>query len=97
MSLRIGIDIGGTFTDFVAYESERRRMYEHKVLTTSSDPAAGILLGIRQMLELEGLPLAALMDADILHGTTLVTNALIEGKGRPIALLTTNGIADVLE
>ncbi|MEX2356553.1 MAG: hydantoinase/oxoprolinase family protein, partial [Thermaerobacterales bacterium] len=97
MSLRIGIDIGGTFTDLVGFDPAGGQMYEHKVLTTPDEPAAGILKGIREMLAEAGLSPDILHDADILHGTTLVTNALIEQKGRPTALLTTRGAGDVLE
>jgi len=97
MTLRIGVDVGGTFTDFVAYDTQTGALHEHKLLTTPQDPAAAILQGIREMLANGGYEPEAVAEAEILHGTTLVTNALIERKGRPIALLVTEGARDVIE
>ncbi|MBI4279557.1 MAG: hydantoinase B/oxoprolinase family protein, partial [Armatimonadetes bacterium] len=95
--LRIGIDVGGTFTDLVAYETATGRFYDHKVLTTPLHPTDGILRGLRELLARAGLSPDALRDADVLHGTTLVANALIERTGRATALLVTPGTRDVLE
>ncbi|UCH25995.1 MAG: hypothetical protein JSV66_19105, partial [Trueperaceae bacterium] len=97
MPLRIGIDVGGTFTDLVAYDPERRELHEHKILTTSSQPSLGILTGLRQLLERGGYASSALEAATIIHGTTLVANALIERKGASTALITTDGARDILE
>jgi N-methylhydantoinase A len=93
MTARLGVDIGGTFTD-VALESAGRR-YTAKVLTTSAAPEHGVLAAIRRVLDEAGLAASAL--DMIIHGTTLATNALIERKGAKTALLTTAGFRDVIE
>ncbi len=92
---RVGIDIGGTFTDFVLFDAERRHLRLHKCLTTPKDPAAGALEGLEELLRAAGLDLAAV--AHLVHGTTLVTNAIIERRGAPLGLLTTRGFRDTLE
>ncbi|MEM6800079.1 MAG: hydantoinase/oxoprolinase family protein [Bacteroidota bacterium] len=93
--MKLGIDIGGTFTDLVLLDEEHGTLNLGKTLTTYPDPAEGILNGIHQMQERAGLDLSKL--SGIVHGTTLVTNAVIERKGVPTALLTTAGFEDVLE
>ncbi len=93
--LRIGFDIGGTFTDFVLSDAGTGALRLHKRLTTAEDPAIGALDGVQQILSDHG---ARLRDVgEILHGTTLVTNAVIERKGARLGLLTTQGFRDVLE
>jgi N-methylhydantoinase A len=91
-SWRLGVDIGGTFTD-VALEGPGQRFIA-KVLTTSSAPEEGVLTAIRQAMSAAGLAPADL--SAIIHGTTLATNALIERKGARTALITTQGFRDVL-
>lgn len=91
----VGIDTGGTFTDLVAVELERGRYHYHKVPTLTADPAAGILDGIAELLDQN-----ALSRADVklvVLGTTLATNAVLEGKWAPTGMLTTTGFRDVLE
>lgn len=83
----IGIDVGGTFTDFVLLENGHIRV--HKSPTTPDDQSKGIVAGLAEM-GVEG-------DAEIVHGTTAATNALLERKGARTALLTTAGFADVIE
>lgn len=92
---RIGFDIGGTFTDFVLLETESGRLHTHKALTTSQDPAAGSIVGLEALVAKAGKSFADI--ADIVHGTTIVTNAIIERRGAKTALLTTRGFRDVLE
>lgn len=93
MSLKVGVDIGGTFTD-VAIE-DRTQRWSLKVPTTHAAPEEGVLIGVEQALALAGRPFS---DVGLLvHGTTLATNALIERKGAKTALLTTAGFRDVLE
>ncbi|APH71890.1 hydantoinase B/oxoprolinase family protein [Aquibium oceanicum] len=92
---RIGFDIGGTFTDFVLLETDTGRLHTHKALTTSSDPAAGSIAGLQALVEKAGKTFSQV--ADIVHGTTIVTNAIIERRGARTALLTTRGFRDVLE
>ncbi len=91
---RIGIDIGGTFTDlvFLAADGSVRRA---KVLSTPDDYSQGIATGLAGAMDGGGLAPAAI--AQIIHGTTVATNALLEGKGARVALITTAGFRDVLE
>ena len=92
---RIGVDIGGTFTDLALYEPAAGRLTKEKVLTTPDDPSEAVLHGIGLLLKRAGLASA---DVEVvIHGTTLVANALIERKGTPVALITTRGFRDVLE
>jgi N-methylhydantoinase A len=92
---RIGTDIGGTFTDFVVVDDRTRTLRLEKTLTTPHDPSEGIFDGLALLAEQTGtlLPDAA----KLVHGTTLVINALIEQKGVKTALLTTAGFRDVIE
>lgn len=92
---RIGVDIGGTFTDLVMVENATGKIFNEKVLTTPHDPSLGVLSGVE--LILKNNRVAASQVVNIIHGTTLVANALIERKGVPTALVTTEGFRDVLE
>jgi 5-oxoprolinase (ATP-hydrolysing)/N-methylhydantoinase A len=92
---RLGFDIGGTFTDFVLLDAATGGITLHKCLTTPADPAEGALSGIRAITEQAGIAVSDL--SEVLHGTTLVTNALIERRGATTGLLTTRGFRDVLE
>jgi N-methylhydantoinase A len=91
----VGIDTGGTFTDLVAVELERGRYHYHKVPTTTADPAQGILDGIAELLDQNALDRGDIKF--LVLGTTLATNAVLEGKWAPTGLLTTAGFRDVLE
>ncbi len=92
-AIRLGADIGGTFTD-VALEC-RGEMFTTKVLTNYAAPEQSILDGIEVVLADAGIAPA---DLDIvIHGTTLATNALIERRGARTALITTEGFRDVIE
>ncbi|HET6492241.1 MAG TPA: hydantoinase/oxoprolinase family protein, partial [Burkholderiales bacterium] len=91
----VGIDTGGTFTDLVAVELGRGRYHYHKVPTTTADPARGILDGIAELLDQNALARGDV--AFLVLGTTLATNAVLEGKWAPTGLLTTAGFRDVLE
>lgn len=90
----LGCDIGGTFTDFALLDTNSGTLMIEKCLTTSSDPATGVLQGI-EMLSQRVPSLLATVDTFI-HGTTLVINAIIERKGAKTALLTTHGFRDIL-
>ncbi|MBI3731965.1 MAG: hydantoinase/oxoprolinase family protein, partial [Chloroflexi bacterium] len=83
----LGVDIGGTFTDFVLLRNDQ--LVIHKLLSTPDDPSRALLEGVRD------LRLAS--DGEIIHGSTVATNALLERKGARTALLTTRGFADVIE
>ena len=94
-SYRVGLDIGGTFTDLVLLNETTGELRLHKILTTPEDPARAALAGL---LDLCAAADVALGDVQALvHGTTLVTNAIIERRGARTALITTRGFRDILE
>ena len=95
LRFRLGFDIGGTFTDFVLLDVATGAIRLHKCLTTPDDPAVGALAGIKAIASEAGITVAEI--GELLHGTTLVTNALIERRGAQIGLLTTKGFRDNLE
>jgi N-methylhydantoinase A len=95
MSWRIGIDIGGTFTDVVLADEASGATVVVKVPTTPRDFAQGVLDGLRAAMREHGV--AAADVGWLAHATTVVTNALLEGKGARTALVTTRGCRDVLE
>ena len=91
---RVGIDIGGTFTDLVLIDDATGERAVGKVLTTPGDPSEAVEEGLRGLLAGEGVGASRLKT--IIHGTTLVTNALIERRGAPTALLATEGFRDAV-
>src|ERR1700687_613651 len=91
----VGIDTGGACTDLVAVELESGRYHYHKVPTFTADPARGILDGIAELLDQNGLERRDV--GFLVLGTTLATNAVLEGKWAPTGLITTEGFRDVLE
>jgi N-methylhydantoinase A len=93
--VRLGVDVGGTFTDIALWDEARQRLTVLKLPSVPADPAEGILAGIRAITARDGIPPAAL--AFVAHGTTVATNALLEKKGARTALLTTRGFRDLLE
>ncbi len=93
--LFVGIDTGGTFTDLVAADLGNGRHYYHKVPTTTGDPARGILEGIAELLDQNSI--ARRDVAFLVLGTTLATNAVLEGKWARTGVITTAGFRDVLE
>ena len=92
---RLGIDVGGTFTDFVLLDEANDEIHIAKSLTTPADPSVGILTGVKAFDETSSDHIAA--TRRIAHATTLVANSVIERKGAVTALLTTKGFRDVLE
>lgn len=82
----VGIDTGGTFTDFVLFDGLSIRT--HKVLSTPEDPSRAVLQGLRDL---------GALDAEIVHGSTVATNAFLERKGARLSLVTTKGFEDLLE
>src|SRR5262245_12277540 len=94
-SWRIGVDIGGTFTDVVLVEEASGRVDVVKVPTTPRDFARGVLGALETATRSRGV--APRDVAWLAHATTVVTNALLEGKGARTALITTRGCRDVLE
>ena len=90
---RLGGDIGGTFTDVVL--ETKSSHYSTKVLTNKENPVAAIIEGIEVVCLEAGIALSDL--TQVIHGTTLATNALIERNGAKTALITTEGFRDVIE
>ena len=89
--LVIGVDTGGTFTDFIAV-AEDGRVFTHKRLSTPDDPGAAVALGLAELLGRIG----AAPPPRVVHGSTVATNAVLERKGAPTALVTTAGFRDLL-
>ena len=85
----MGIDIGGTFTDFVVFDEASRELQTFKILSTPHDPAQAALSGLDQVESDGSAP-------TIIHGSTVATNAVLERKGARAALITTRGFRDIL-
>ncbi len=89
--IRIGIDIGGTFTDVVVYDEATQEARRYKTSTTPDAPEEGFLAGVRaQEVDWDAV-------SSLIHGTTLVANLVVERRGASVGLLTTRGFRDVLE
>jgi len=93
--LRIGIDTGGTFTDVVCVDSRSGAMRVTKVASTPANPAIGLVRGVRQILQATGEPVAEV--AGLAHGTTVATNALLQGPISGLGLVVTAGFRHLLE
>ena len=95
MGIRIGVDVGGTFTDVFLIDTRSGRTHRHKLPSTPRDPSSALIEGVRQALAEIG---AVGMDVEFLGvGTTVSTNELLERKGAPTGLITTHGFRDLLE
>ena len=90
-STRVGVDTGGTFTDFVFAAGGRLQIF--KIASTPGDPSIAIIDGLRRIAEMTH---SKLQDLEVVHGTTVGTNALLQRRGARAALVTTNGFEDVL-
>jgi len=89
MAKFLGVDTGGTFTDFILFDDQSKSIRIHKVLSTPQAPEKAILQGIAELeVEVTGLT--------VIHGSTVATNAVLEGKGVRTAYVTNRGLADVL-
>ena len=93
--IRVGVDVGGTFTDFVLVDEKRDLIFTGKRLTTPEDPSLAITYGLERLVSESGTSVPEL-DA-VVHGTTLVANTIIERKGAKVGLITTKGFRDSLE
>ena len=89
--VRVGVDTGGTFTDFVFWQNGRLEVF--KLPSTPSDPSLAIRQGLEQVAAQTGVKLKSIQ---VVHGTTVGTNALLQRRGARTALITTKGFADVL-
>ncbi|TSA53748.1 MAG: hydantoinase/oxoprolinase family protein [Actinobacteria bacterium] len=92
---RLAVDIGGTFTDIVLLDASTGDVSVEKTLTTPSNPLDGVRIGVRSLLSKSGVSASEIV-APIVHATTLITNALIEGKIGRAAIITTTGFGDTL-
>src|SRR6185436_1211785 len=91
----LGIDVGGTFTDIVVYDTVTSQRTSHKELTTHDDPSCGVMAGIDRLLRESAI--APRDSVRLVHATTLFSNALIERKGARTGLITPKGFRDTLE
>ena len=95
MAFRLGVDVGGTFTDlFLVGDNGAGTQYRVKTPSTPADPSEGVLVGVRRICEESGVAVGDLRN--ILHGTTVATNAVLESKGARVGLITTQGFAQIL-
>ena len=91
---RIGVDVGGTFTDLILETGEADRVFVHKVPSTPEDQSLGVIRGLTEICEMAG---ARPTDLDlIVHGTTVATNSVIEYDGAEVGMLTTRGFRDII-
>ena len=93
--MRVGIDVGGTFTDVVLVDEKTGAFHYTKTPTTHYDLAEGVLNGLAEILQMTGFTIKDV--TYLIHGTTIGTNAIVEGKGARVGLITTAGFEDVLE
>ncbi|GAA3023199.1 hydantoinase/oxoprolinase family protein [Streptosporangium longisporum] len=95
MHYRLGVDVGGTFTDILLIDTDSGRTFRAKTPSTPHDQSAGVLAGIEKVCAEAGIPLSEI--GQVLHGTTVATNAILEGKGARVGLVTTAGFRQVLQ
>ena len=91
---RVGVDVGGTFTDIMLSDDERGEVVVHKLPSTPADPAMAMMDGLRDICEQRSIGLDAI--DQLLHGTTIATNTVLEKNGSTVGLITTDGFRDVL-
>jgi len=95
MTYRVGVDVGGTFTDILLMNEKTGETFRAKTASTPEDQSIGMLRGIQRACEAAGIGLNEV--GDVLHGTTVATNAILEGKGARVGLVTTHGFRQVLQ
>jgi N-methylhydantoinase A len=94
MAYRLGVDVGGTFTDLMLVHDESGDLHRVKTPSTPADPSQGVLAGVRRICEESGV--APDQFEYVMHGTTVATNALLEAKGARVGLITTQGFRQIL-
>jgi N-methylhydantoinase A len=94
MPFKLGVDVGGTFTDLLLFDETSGRQVRAKTPSTPADPSIGVLTGIDKVCRLAGISPAEI--SHIMHGTTVATNAVLEGKGATVGLITTEGFKQIL-
>lgn len=90
----VGVDVGGTFTDVMYSDSVARKVLIHKVPTTGDDPSRGVMTGVLELCERNGLDVSEI--DYVFHGTTIATNAILEYRGAEAGMITTRGFRDVI-
>ncbi len=95
MSYRLGVDVGGTFTDILLIDEDTGHTWRAKTPSTPQDQSEGVLRGVRKACDAAGIGLREV--TQVLHGTTVATNAILEGKGARVGLVTTDGFRQVLQ
>ena len=95
MTYRLGVDVGGTFTDLLLVNEETGETWRAKTPSTPADQSVGVLHGIEHVCRLAGI--GSEQVGEVLHGTTVATNAILEGKGATVGLVTTEGFRQVLQ
>src|SRR5690242_2243860 len=95
MTYRLGVDVGGTFTDILLIDEDSGATFRAKTSSTPEDQSVGVLRGIDQACAAAGIERNAV--GDVFHGTTVATNAILEGKGARVGLVTTHGFRQVLQ
>ncbi|WHH60102.1 hydantoinase/oxoprolinase family protein [Petroclostridium sp. X23] len=95
MSYMIGVDVGGTFTDFSIFNTQSEKLFHYKHPSTPEDPSIAIVTGVEKIMRLYNIKPEEV--SYLAHGTTVATNALIEKKGSRIGLITTEGFKDLME
>ena len=95
MSYRLGVDVGGTFTDVLLVDEQTGGTWRAKTPSTPQDQSVGVLAGIEKACSQAGVALTEI--EQVLHGTTVATNAILEGKGARVGLITTDGFRQVLQ
>jgi len=95
MSYRLGVDVGGTFTDLLLFDDETGASHKTKVPSTPDDPSRAVVQGTRDICEISGISPDHI--DYFLHGTTVATNAVLEGKGARVGLIVTEGYRQVLQ
>src|SRR3982751_5210929 len=94
MAYRLGVDVGGTFTDLFLVDDSDDRQWRVKTPSTPSDPSRGVLTGVARICGAAGISPVALRN--VVHGTTVATNAVLESKGARVGLITTQGFGQIL-
>ena len=95
MGYRLGVDVGGTFTDLLLFNVDTGAFWRHKTPSTPHDSSEGILIGVTAICDAAGVTPNDI--AYFLHGTTVATNAVLEGKGARVGLITTEGYRHVMQ
>ena len=95
MSYRLGVDVGGTFTDLLLFNDDTGESFKTKVPSTPDDPSRAVVGGTKDICELADIEAKEI--EYFLHGTTVATNAVLEGKGARVGLIVTEGYRQIMQ